>query len=145
MYPVQGGTQKIEMGRNKDSEYRSKLAAAKAQADQDNSFMWGLQNLGTGQITADSRSPQYGNTNLPSDEVNAGAMGNFGSANDAPGNAPLESPQNQTGFLEGGVSSTTNPQEDPQIMGQNAAQRVAMLQAGKQYQGLNNRQQVFGA
>ena len=36
-------TQKITMGRNRDTDYQSKKASAQAQADSQNSFMWGLQ------------------------------------------------------------------------------------------------------
>ena len=52
---------------------------------------------------------------------------------------------NQTGYLAGQVSSTTAPQQDPRIMGMNAAERVAMIQAGHQYPGHNDRQQIYGA
>ena len=52
---------------------------------------------------------------------------------------------NHTGFLGGSVSSTIKPQEDPREMGQDAAKRVAMIQSGHQFQGYNNRQNIYGA
>lgn len=143
------------MGRDRDTDYQSKLAAAKAQSDPNNSFMWGLQEYGAGEIAADSRSPQYGNPNIMAGEILAGKEGSFNPAADAPGNAPLENPMNQTGFLAGEVSSTIEPQIDPQTMGQRAEstlitsesqadERIKALAQGKQWSSLNNRQQVFG-
>ena len=41
---VYGGTQKISMGRNGDTDYKSKLAAAKAQAGP-NSYVQGVQSV----------------------------------------------------------------------------------------------------
>ena len=149
MYPLQyGGTQKIEMGRGKDTDYASKLAAAKAQADPS---MFGMQfldniaNNGAGIISSNSRSERYGNPNTMTDEVLFGRLGNTNYQNDAAGNQYLENPFNQTGYLEGGVSSTIVPQEDPRVMGEQAAMRVAMMQQGIQYPGLNDRNQIYGA
>ena len=152
MYPLQyGGTQKIEMGRGKDTDYKSKLAAAKAQADPQNGYMWGMQfldniaNNGAGVISSDSRSDRYGNPNTMTDEVLFGRLGNTNYQNDAAGNQYLENPFNQTGYLEGGVSSTVVPQQDPRVMGEQAAMRVAMIQEGVQYPGMNDRRQIYGA
>ena len=149
-------TEKIAMGQNRDTDYDSKLAAAKAQSDSDNSFMWGLQEYGAGEIAADSRSPQYGNPNVMAGEILAGKEGSFNPQADAAGNAPLENPMNQTGFLDGEVSATIEPQVDPQVMGQRAEstlvtsesqadERIRALASGRQWTSLNNRQQVFGA
>ena len=149
-------TEKIAMGQNRDTDYDSKLAAAKAQSDSDNSFMWGLQEYGAGEIAADSRSPQYGNPNVMAGEILAGKEGSFNPQSDAAGNAPLENPMNQTGFLDGEVSSTIEPQVDPQVMGERAEstlvtsesqadERIRALASGRQWTSLNNRQQVFGA
>lgn len=157
MYPVQGGTQKITFGSPKmrkqdDSEYQSKLAAAKAQSDASNEYMWGAQSVmydiaedGIGAAAAASRSPQYGNPNVMANRLVNGNVANTMAGSDAAGNQYLENPMNQTGYLAGQASSTISPQEDPQVMGENAAMRVAMLQEGIQYGGLNDRRQLYGA
>ena len=151
MYPLQyQGTQKIEMGRGKDTDYQSKLAAAKAQADPKNGYMWGQQfaaelaNEGVGTASADSRSPRYGNPNIMTNELIEGRFGDTNFQNDAAGNQYLSNPMNQTGYLAGGVSSTVEPQVDPRAMGEEAAMRVAMIQEGVQYPGLNNRRAIYG-
>ena len=141
-------TQKITMGRNKDTDYQSKKASAMQQADAQNSFMWGLQqsmNEGFGVAVSANRSPKYGNTNYMANDALDGAIGNFAPKYDYAGNQVVDDPMNQTGYLAGQVSSTIVPQQDPRIMGQNAEQRVKMMAAGEQYQGHNNRQQIYGA
>lgn len=153
-------TEKIAMGQNRDTDYEAKKAAAIAQADPNNPSMWGiprgLEELGAGEIAADSRSPQYGNPNKMTGEIISGTEGSFNPQADAAGNAPLENPMNQTGFLAGEVSSTIEPQVDPQVMGQRAEstlvtsesqadERIRALASGRQWTSLNNRQQVFGA
>ena len=40
---------------------------------------------------------------------------------------------------------TVQPQQDPEISGQMAMDRVQMIANGSQYPGLNNRQQIYGA
>ena len=142
------GTQKITMGRGKDTDYESKKRSAMAQADSMNSYMWGMQSAfetGIGAASKASRSPQYGNTNLLTGDVLDGRDGNFRPRVDDAGNIIMEDPQNQTGFLDGQVSSTILPQTDPQYMNQDAMTRIALTQNGGQYMGLNNRQQVYGA
>lgn len=141
------GTQKITMGRGRDTDYQSKKASAMAQADSMNSYMWGMQSAfesGIGAASKAARSPQYGNTNLLTGDVLDGRYGNFKPRTDAAGNIIMEDPQNQTGFLDGQVSATILPQTDPQYMNQDAMSRIAMMQNGSQYMGLNNRQQLYG-
>jgi len=140
------GTQKITMGRNKDTDYQSKKRAALAQADSQNSFMWGMQSVyenGTGAASKASRSPQYGNPNLTTGDMLDGANGIFKPKQDTAGNQMLSDPMNTTGYLDGQTSMTTNPQLDPEIAGQQAADRIQMLAQGGQYAGLNNRSQVM--
>jgi len=74
-----------------------------------------------------------------------GSTGNFKPNYDADGNTLIADPMNQTGYLDGQASSTLEPQKDPAQMGMDAAQRVAMIAAGHQHPGLNNRQQIYGA
>jgi hypothetical protein len=141
-------TQKITMGRNRDTDFESKKAAALAQADAINSYMWGMQQVetfGPGYEAKMSRSPQYGNPNMVTGDILDGQVGNFKPSTDSAGNSVISDPYNQTGYLAGGVSSTVEPQTDPTSMNQNAMARIAMMQQGGQFQGLNNRQQVYGA
>ena len=127
-------TQKITMGRDEDTDYQMKLKAAQQGSDSGNNYMWGLQ----------SPNPKYGNSNLPSNEA-VDIEGNFSQDIDTPGNMIPNDVGNHTGFLAGSVSSTIKPQEDPREMGQDAAKRVAMIQSGHQFQGYNNRQNIYGA
>ena len=148
MYPLQYGTTKIEMGRGKDTDYQAKLAAAKAQS-KPNSYVMGQQLMqemfdeGVGAAASATRSPKYGNPNIMTNELVDGRLGDTNFQNDAAGNQYLSNPLNQTGYLAGGVSSTIVPQQDPRYMGEEAAMRVAMIQEGVQYPGLNNRQSLY--
>ena len=140
-------TQKITMGRKKDTDYESKKRAALAQADASNSFMWGMQSVyanGTGAASKASRSPQYGNSNLVTGDMIDGSSGIFKPRQDPAGNQLLGDPINTSGYLDGQTSMTVNPQVDPEIAGQNAMNRIAAVAQGGQYQGLNNRSQVMG-
>jgi len=131
------GTQKITMGRRGDTEYESKKAAAMGQADPKNAFMWGVQTTYEGGKA--SRSPKYGNPQLVNNTDTQHMQP------DSAGNQITTDPMNQTGFLDGQVSSTLNPQADPQIMGEQAAERIKMIAAGHQHPGFNNRQQIYRA
>ena len=142
------GTQKITMGRNRDTDYESKKRAALAQADAGNGFMWGMQSVyqnGTGAASKASRSPQYGNSNLTTGDMLDGANGIFKPRQDAAGNQLIGDPMNTSGFLDGQTSMTMAPQVDPEVAGMNAADRIQMMAQGQQYPGLNNRSQIMGA
>ena len=141
-------TQKIEMGRGRDTDYESKKKAALAQSDPSNSFMWGMQSVyqnGSGAASKASRSPKYGNSNLTTGDMMDGANGIFKPRTDDVGNQVLGDPYNTSGFLDGQTSMTVNPQVDPEMAGQQAAERIAMMQQGGQYLGLNDRQSIMGA
>ena len=141
-------TQKIEMGRGRDTEYESKKRAALAQADAGNSFMWGMQSVyqnGTGAASKASRSPKYANPNLTTGDMLDGANGIFKPRTDDVGNQVLGDPMNTSGFLDGQTSMTINPQVDPEMAGQMAQDRIMMMAQGKQYPGLNDRQSIMGA
>ena len=141
-------TQKIEMGRGRDTDYESKKRAALAQADADNSFMWGMQSVyqnGTGAASKASRSPKYGNPNLTNGDMLDGANGIFKPRTDDVGNQVLGDPMNTSGFLDGQTSMTINPQVDPEMAGQAAQDRILMMAQGQQYPGLNDRQSIMGA
>ena len=140
-------TQKISMGRGKDTDYESKKAAALAQAGQ-NDFTFGIQSVyarGAGEASKASRDPLYGSTNLTTGDLLDGNQGIFKPKDDAAGGSVIGDPLNTTGFLDGQTSMTIQPQQDPEIAGQMAADRVQMIAAGGQCMGLNNRQQIYGA
>ena len=141
-------TQKIEMGRGRDTDYESKKRAAMAQADAGNSFMWGMQSVyqnGTGAASKASRDVKYGNANLSTGDMLDGANGIFKPRTDDVGNQVLGDPLNTSGFLDGQTSMTINPQVDPEMAGQMVQDRIMMMAQGQQYPGLNNRQQIMGA
>lgn len=142
------GTQKITMGRGNDTDYQSKKAAALAQADAANDFMWGMQTVydgGTGVASKQSRDPRYGNSNLTAGDLIDGQGGIFKPRFDTAGNQVVGDPTNTSGFLAGQTSMTTNPQTDPEIAGGQAEARIQMMANGMQYGGLNNRSQIMGA
>ena len=139
-------TQKITMGRGRDTDYESKKAAALAQAGMGGDFVWGVQSVyenGTGQASKASRDPRYGNVNITTGDALDGTYGNFKPQFDNAGNQVTEEPRNQTGYLDGGYSQTIQPQVDSEMGGQQAAERVQMIAQGGQYMGLNNRQQMY--
>jgi len=138
---VYAGTQKITMGRDGDTDYKSKLAAAKAQAGP-NSYVQGVQSVmddGAGTAIENTRT-RYGNVNLMPQQVLEGANSNF-QQKDSPGNAPLDDLPNQTGSVQTEVSSTNVPQKDPEAMETDAlSQRLEkMARGGQGFPGLNNR------
>ena len=138
---VYAGTQKITMGRDSDTDYKSKLAAAKAQAGS-NSYVQGVQSVmddGPGTAIANTRT-KYGNANLMPNSVLQGETSNF-QQTDAPGNRPMEDLPNQTGSVDTEVSSTNVPQQDPDAMETDALERrlSMMAKGGQGFPGLNNR------
>lgn len=129
------------MGRNADTDYKSKLAAAKAQAGP-NSYVQGVQSVmdeGTGKAIENTRT-KYGNVNLMPQQVLEGANSNF-QQTDTPGNQVLDDLPNQTGSIQTQVSSTNVPQQDPESMETDAlSQRLEkMARGGQGFPGLNNR------
>jgi hypothetical protein len=139
-------TQKITMGRGRDTDYESKKAAALAQAGMGGDFVWGVQSVyenGTGQASKASRDPRYGNVNITTGDALDGAYGNFKPMSDSADNQVTGEPHNQTGYLDGGYSATVQPQVDSEMAGQAAAERVRMIANGGQFMGLNNRQQMY--
>ncbi len=138
---VYAGTQKITMGRDADTDYKSKLAAAKAQAGP-NSYVQGVQSVmddGAGKAIENTRT-KYGNVNLMPQQVLEGSNSNF-QQDDSPGNAPLDDLPNQTGSIQTQASSTNIPQKDPEVMETDAlSQRLEkMARGGQGFPGLNNR------
>ena len=154
MYPMMGGgTQKIEMNKRTKAavpspEYEAMKNSMLRQNGQ-NSAMMGAQQVvddikfeGAGMALEQSRDPKYGNVNSPG--LAQGLMQGTESAmvGDSPGNMPLEKPTAQTGYLDGGVSSTVMPQAQPETMGFEAGQRVQAKLMGRDG-GLNNRQELY--
>ena len=129
------------MGRDSDTDYKSKLAAAKAQAGS-NSYVQGVQSVmddGPGTAIANTRT-KYGNANLMPNSVLQGETSNF-QQTDAPGNRPMEDLPNQTGSVDTEASSTNVPQQDPDAMETDALERrlSMMAKGGQGFPGLNNR------
>ena len=111
MRPVTGGTQKLTMN-SAERDYQQKLSQAKAQAD-GNPFVMGIEevfDMGVGQTAKQTRT-KYGNVNIMPQELIEGRDTNF-AQKDAPSNAPLEDPINQTGDLLLASSSTKTPNAD---------------------------------
>ena len=134
---VYSGTQKISMGRNDDTDYKSKRAAAVAQAGQ-NQYIQGVQEgiAGIGDAVAAGRTV-YGNSN-----ISLGGIINKNFAyTDSPGNQPLADRENRTGSVDTQVSSTNVPQQDPSEMETDAlSNRLEMMAKGGQgFPGLNDR------
>ena len=114
MQPVSThGAPKITMN-SQDSDYRSKLKAAKAQAD-GNQFVMGVQDVfqeGAGEAVKDSRTKYGAPTVLPNDIIEGREENNFAQPGDA-GNMPMANPRTQTGSVELGTSATKTPDQDP--------------------------------
>ena len=111
MRPVQGGTQKLTMN-SADRDYQQKLRQAQAQGD-GNPFVAGVQEVfleGAGEAIKGSRT-QYGDVPLKPQELIQGQLSNF-AQKDAPGNAPMEEPYNQTGTMDLQMSNTRSPNRD---------------------------------
>lgn len=129
------------MGRNKDTDYEAKLAAAKAQSGP-NSYVQGVQSVmqdGAGEAVRNTRT-KYGNANVMPNDIMQGENSNF-SYKDSPGNQPLDDLPNQTGSVTTEASSTNVPQQDPDAMETDALSRrlEMMAQGGQGFPGLNNR------
>lgn len=111
MQPVSGGWESHTI--RGDGDYEAKKRAAIAQAGR-NQYIQGVQEVfreGSGGAVADSRT-SYGNVNVMPQEVLQGNSSNF-QQRDVPGNAPMEDPVNQSGFLDTNASATTTPHVDP--------------------------------
>ena len=140
---VYGGTQKISMGRNGDTEYKAKLAAAQVQA-RENAYVQGVQSVmedGPGASIQETRSQsKYGNVTLMPNEVMQGRNSNFQQV-DNPGNRPTEDLPNQSGSIATEASSTSVPQQDPESFETDALERrlSMMAKGGQGFPGLNNR------
>jgi len=138
MRPVQGGTQKLTMN-SSERDYQQKLKQAQAQGD-GNPFVAGIQevfDMGAGQAAKQTRT-KYGNVNLMPQEILEGATTNF-QQKDAPANAPLEDPINQTGAVDLGTSATKTANTDPEQFETDALdRRLAMYAQAGSNAGLGN-------
>ena len=154
MYPMMGaGTQKIEMNKRTKAavpspEYEA-MKNSMLQQSGNQAAMMGASKVvddikfeGAGMALEQSRNPKYGNVNSPG--LTQGMMQGEESmmVGDAPGNMPLSKATAQTGFLDGGVSSTLLPQVQPETMGFEADERLRSKMMGLD-SGLNNRQELY--
>ena len=112
MQPVNThGAVKIPMN-SQESDYRMKLAAAKAQAD-GNPFVTGIESVSPEELTKDSRSSMGAPTKMPQDYTSQ----NFSQGQSA-ANVPDES--NTTGSVDLGTSATKTPDQDPDAFQEDA-------------------------
>jgi len=143
--PVSGGTQKLVMN-NSERDYQQKLRQSVAQGD-GNPFVAGVQQVfleGAGEAVKGSRS-QYGDTPLKPQELIQGSLSNF-QQKDAPANAPMHEPYNQTGDLDLKMSATRSPNRDNDSLATDKLEkRLAMYaEAGSNAGfGNNNRAQTM--
>ena len=122
MHPVQGGTQKLTMN-SAERDYQQKLRQSQAQGD-GNPYVAGVQSVmdrGAATSVKEERDNR-GITNIMPNEILQGRDSNF-SYRDAPGNAPLEDPANQTGTMDAHASATMDPQHDPENLETEALDR----------------------
>ena len=123
MQPVNThGAVKIPMN-SQESDYRTKLAAAKAQAD-GNPFVSGISSVSPEELTKDSRSALGAPTRMPQDFTSE----NFSQGQSA-ANIPDES--NTTGSVELGTSATKTPDQDPDAFQEDAKFRRRMNMIAK--------------
>jgi len=144
MYPVQGGTQKVTFNKPDPREYDAMMRSSMNAYGQGNPAMAGIQevvNKGFGAPIAASRN-KYGAPRIMPNELMQGANSNFAQA-DVPGNSPLEDTMNQSGNLQDGISTTTQPQRDVEDMeGDALERRLAMYRnaAGNAGASLNRQE-----
>ena len=145
MRPVQGGTQKLTMN-SQENDYQQKLRQAQAQAD-GNPYVAGIQEVfdkGAGEASKDSRN-QYGNVNLMPQEVLEGSFTNF-AQKDAPSNARMADPMNQSGAMDLGSSMTKQANSEPEEMATDVVDKRLQMyaQAGSNAGfGNNNRAETM--
>ena len=143
MRPVQGGTQKLTMN-SADRDYEQLRRAAIAQGD-GNPFVAGVQAVFEEGANGKNTRTQYGNVNLMPQEILQGSLSNF-AQKDAPSNAPMEDPLNQSATMDLGVSATRSPNKDTEMMAtQKLEERLDMYaKAGSNAgYGNNNRSQTM--
>jgi hypothetical protein len=154
MAPVGPGTQKITQD-SAERDYQSKLLAAQRQHGQVNPFVageqQGIENVlmeGSGKVVTDSRDPKYSNVTQMPQDVAQGANSNFAQG-DFPGNNISGMGQNTTGIMDspvGGISATTDPEQDPTEFTGELQKRLMMYQqAGNAYNAGNNDRSVTGS
>jgi len=136
-----GGTQQVTFRKPDPREYEAQKRAAMTNHGQANAAISGIQetvNEGFGKPIADSRN-KYGAPTIMPNELLQGSDSNF-AQKDVPGNQPLEDAMNQTGNMQDGVSTTSQPQRDVEDMeGDALAKRFKMYEeaAGNTQANLN--------
>lgn len=142
-------TQKITMGKKRATDANSEARAAIAQA-QSNPYIWGMSDAleqqavkGYGTVSKDSRHSVYGNPRLVTGDALDGKTGNFKPMMGRDLEPLIQDYHNHTGYLEAGTSSTMMPHADPQFLAHNLQARVANINNGTQYPGLNDRTQTM--
>ena len=129
-------TQKITMGRDKRQDKIDAINAMRQ--SQGNPYVSGVQ--GPVKNTRD----EYGSVSMMPQEILEGPGNNF-AQEDAPANAPLDDPKNQTGDLALGTSATKTPSVDQEALNDEKLQRrLAMYrEAGSNaFDGNNDRSMI---
>ena len=129
-------TQKITMGRDKRQDKIDAINAMRQ--SKGNPYVSGLE--GPVKSTRD----EYGSVSRMPQEVLEGPGSNF-AQEDAPANAPLDDPQNQTGDLALGTSATKTPSVDQEALNDEKLQRrLAAYQKynGNAFEGNNDRSMI---
>jgi len=122
MQPVNThGAVKIPMN-SQESDYRMKLAAAKAQAD-GNPYVSGVSSATPEEMTKNSRSEYGAPTTMPQEYTQK----NF-AQKDSVANTDVEDPTTTTGSVELGTSATKTPEADPSsFQTEGLERRLAMI------------------
>jgi len=139
MQPVNThGAVKIPMN-SQESDYRMKLAAAKAQAD-GNPYVSGVSSATPEEMTKNSRSEYGAPTTMPQEFTQK----NF-AQKDSVANTDVEDPTTTTGSVELGTSATKTPEADPSaFQTEGLERRLSMIAraASNANGGMNNRAQT---
>ena len=143
MRPVQGGTQKLTMN-SSERDYQQRLRQAKAQGD-GNPFVAGVQEVFSEGASSGVERTQYGDVPQKPQELLQGWKSNF-AQKDAPGNAPLDVPYNQTASMDLKMSPVVSPNRDmEQVALEKLDQRLKMYATAGSNAGFgnNNRQETM--
>lgn len=117
-------------------------------AQEDNSYIRGIQSVLDGVAIENKKSNKYGNSNLMPNAILQGKSSNLMQP-DSPGNSPAEDLPNQTGSVQSESSDTTVAAKNQNTLQTNSPDRTftrnlenrleKMAKGGQGFPGLNNR------
>lgn len=150
MHPSMG-TQHIQMGKGGPSKQQRLVDAKNALSlASQQGYMMGQQTVmdaGSGAAVKASRNATGIPTMTAADGMfGVGPTNNFAQpGNIQPGNIVEFNPMDESGSLATGRSMTTNPNDNPEeFQAAGLAERAALIAAGGQYMGANNRSMTLG-